>query len=255
MSNALINNEYRRKDKETHRDTTNEALVASGKSRSQSRGAPQFCIPKDVCAYCHQKGHWKADCPAKKKVNDTEDSNANITLEEDIDLAFIGSSLDIYPDEWIFDTGCSYHMCPNRDLFSSFDELDGDSVLTGNGHACKTLGIGKISLVLYDESVFVLSDVRYVPSLKQNLISLGALESTCLVISMQGGALEISSKNQVVMRGTQRNNLYFLEGSKAEGGATTVIGEFESESTANLSAEVTESEFECGSSSVHLNQY
>lgn len=68
------------------------------------------------------------------------------------------------------------------------------------------------------------------------------------MISVQGGALEISSKNLVVMRGTRRNNLYFLERSKAEGGAATVIGEFDSESIANLSVEVIGSEFDGGSS-------
>ena len=40
---------------------------------------------------------------------------------------------------WILDSSCTYHMCPNRDLVSSFEELDFGIAFIESGHACKTL--------------------------------------------------------------------------------------------------------------------
>ncbi|CAL8995464.1 unnamed protein product, partial [Prunus brigantina] len=121
----------------------------------------------------------------------------------------------------MLDSGCTYHMCPIREWFSSFEELDGGVVLMGNNNACKTQGIGKICLKMHDGTVRELSDVRYVPDMKKNLISLGALESKGLKITMEGGVLKAVHGALVVMKGTRRNNLYFLRGSTILGGAVS----------------------------------
>ncbi|CAL8998591.1 unnamed protein product [Prunus brigantina] len=63
-------------------------------------------------------------------------------------------------------------------------------VLIGNNNACKTQGIGKICLKMHDGTVRELSDVRYVPDMKKNLVSLGVLESKGLKITMEGGVLK-----------------------------------------------------------------
>ncbi|BBN70037.1 hypothetical protein Prudu_1364S000100, partial [Prunus dulcis] len=81
----------------------------------------------------------------------------------------------------------------------------------GNNNACKTQGIGKICLKIHDGTVRELSD--------KNLISLGALESKGLKITMEGGVLKAVYGALVVMKGTRRNNLYFLQGSTVIGGA------------------------------------
>ncbi|BBN68941.1 hypothetical protein Prudu_949S000400 [Prunus dulcis] len=72
---------------------------------------------------------------------------------------------------------------------------------------------------MHDGTVRELSDVRYVPDMKKNLISLGALESKGLKITMEGGVLKAVHGALVVMKGTRRNNLYFLQGSTVIGGA------------------------------------
>ncbi|KAI5316970.1 hypothetical protein L3X38_036677 [Prunus dulcis] len=52
-------------------------------------------------------------------------------------------------------------------------------------------GIGKICLKMQDGTIRELSDARYVPDMKKNLISLGALESKGLKITMEGGVLKV----------------------------------------------------------------
>ena len=51
-------------------------------------------------------------------------------------------------------------MCPNRDLFSSFEELDFNIALMSNGHSCETLGIGKIRLcMMYPPLICLMFDM------------------------------------------------------------------------------------------------
>ncbi|XP_028101183.1 uncharacterized protein LOC114300520 [Camellia sinensis] len=110
-------------------------------------------------------------------------------------------------------SGCTFHICPNRDWFSNFEKLDSGTILMGNNTACKTIGIGSIQLKLDDGTVRALKEVRYVPELKKNLISLSTLASKGFKITLEGGALEVVSRTQVIMKGSKKKNLYFLQGS------------------------------------------
>ena len=80
----------------------------------------------------------------------------------------------------------------------------------GNDNTCKTVEIGSIQLKNHDGSIQFLIDVRYVPSLKKNLISLGVLESKGITITLRDGFLKIVTSALMVMKGTRRNNLYYF---------------------------------------------
>ena len=41
-------------------------------------------------------------------------------------------SVSAHPDECIWDSGCTYHMCPIREWFFEFQEVDGGVVYMGN---------------------------------------------------------------------------------------------------------------------------
>jgi hypothetical protein len=47
----------------------------------------------------------------------------------------------------------------------------------GNDISCKVVGIGSIQINIFDGSVKILTDVRNVPELSTNLISLGVLDT------------------------------------------------------------------------------
>ena len=68
-------------------------------------------------------------------------------------------------------------MCPYRDWFTNYQSIDGGKVLMGNNVVCKVVGIGAIKIRMHDGIVRTLSDVRHIPELKKNLISLGMLDS------------------------------------------------------------------------------
>lgn len=39
--------------------------------------------------------------------------------------------------EWVIDSGCSFHMCPNEHLFRNLKKFDGGSMLSGNDQSCR----------------------------------------------------------------------------------------------------------------------
>ena len=47
-------------------------------------------------------------------------------------------------DELILDTGCSYHMCPHKEWFFKFEEVDGGVVYMGHGDVSYITRMGSI---------------------------------------------------------------------------------------------------------------
>ncbi|KAG8492943.1 hypothetical protein CXB51_010218 [Gossypium anomalum] len=80
-------------------------------------------------------------------------------------------------DEWILDSSCTFHMSPNRDWFITYETVSESVVLMGNNVSCKITGVGTIKVKMFDGVVRTLNDVRHVPELKRNLISLSTLNS------------------------------------------------------------------------------
>jgi len=54
----------------------------------------------------------------------------------------------------------------------------------GDDHPCNVEGIGTVRIKMFDGIVRELKEVRYVPQLKRNLISVGAMETLSLVVSI-----------------------------------------------------------------------
>jgi len=65
-----------------------------------------------------------------------------------------------------------------------------------------------------------LKDVRYVPQLKRNLISVGSLKALSLEVSIRD-VLKMVKGLMVVLKGARRNNLYYLKDSTITGQVMT----------------------------------
>src|SRR4051812_21383383 len=72
---------------------------------------------------------------------------------------------------------------PNKDLFEELCDQDGGSVLLGSNKACKIADVGSMRFKLHDESIRLLIEVKYVPDLKRNLLSLGEFDKKGFVFS------------------------------------------------------------------------
>jgi len=84
-------------------------------------------------------------------------------------------------------------------------------------HPCNMEGIGTVHIKMFDRIVRELKEVRYVPQLKRNLISVGVLETLGLVVFIRDGVLKMTKGSMVVMKGVHQNNRYYLKGSTVTG--------------------------------------
>ena len=90
-------------------------------------------------------------------------------------------------------------MSPKRDWFITYESVNGGSVLMGNDVVCKIVGIGTIKIRMHDKIVRTLKNVRHIPNLKKNLISLGILDSLGYKYSSEGGVIRVSNGSLVMM--------------------------------------------------------
>lgn len=67
-------------------------------------------------------------------------------------------------------------MCPNKNLFINYEAYDGKVVVMGNDLCYKVVGKGVTGLKMFDVMFKELMDVKHVPELKRNLISLGMFD-------------------------------------------------------------------------------
>ena len=108
-----------------------------------------------------------------KEKKEVDIGNAATVAEGDDLVLSVATTL--VGDAWIIDYGCSYHMCPNRYWFTTYQPIEGGVVLMGNNMSYKVVGIGSIRINMHDGVERTLTNVRHIPDLKKNLIFLGTL--------------------------------------------------------------------------------
>ncbi|KAH9765484.1 hypothetical protein KPL70_001889 [Citrus sinensis] len=136
------------------------------------------------------KGHFKKDCPEKKnKPKDTREKTG---------VAAVASESQEY------------------DGYDSASVLlvtdDQTRVVMGNDAICKVVGKGIIKLKMLDGMTRELANVRHVPDLKRNLISLGMLDKMGCLVKLESDTLKVMRGSMVLMKGSLSNGMYVLQG-------------------------------------------
>lgn len=205
----------------------------SFKSRSKSGER------KKVCWICGKEGHYKKQCYKwlernKHKNQNTDRGESSMVKDDAHDLAgLIAAEVNLSQDsndseEWIMDTGCSFHMTPRKDFFLELRELNSGKVRMANNSFTEIKGVGSVRFENPDGTTFVLHEVRYMPGIGRNLISLGTLERKGCEFKGFNGKLKIILGCTVIMKGFRKgaDTLYFLKGrarkSERETGESSV---------------------------------
>ncbi|KAA0047281.1 Retrovirus-related Pol polyprotein from transposon TNT 1-94 [Cucumis melo var. makuwa] len=109
-------------------------------------------------------------------------SEANVADGYDSVEVLMVSHRDIQ-NAWIMDSGCMYHMTHNRDFLINFQKSDREKVLLGDNSTYDVKGTGSVQIATHDRMIKMLTNVRYVPELKRNLISLNELDKSGTTVS------------------------------------------------------------------------
>ena len=85
----------------------------------------------------------------------------------------VSSMMDI----WYIESGASFHMKGDKSLFSALDEKDLKMrIKMGDDEKYNVSWVGMVSFQREHGAPITLTDVKYVPRLKKNLVSVALLE-------------------------------------------------------------------------------
>jgi hypothetical protein len=182
-----------------------------GKSQGE-RGRSKSKNKYKFCRYCKKNNHmiedcWKLKNKKRRKNKSQEDGKAVVVSSDssdsgDVLIAFAGCvSMN---SEWILDSACSYHVCINKDWFSTYEPVQNGGLI---------IGIGSVKIRTHDGMTHTLTNVRHVPIMFMSLISLSTLDNLGYKYFTSGGVLKVSKGSLVVMKGVIKSaNLYIHSG-------------------------------------------
>ncbi|KAG8483218.1 hypothetical protein CXB51_022126 [Gossypium anomalum] len=142
------------------------------------------------------------------RVTREDVAGANLVDENGDDFLLVSTSDNSkLTSEWVLDSGCSFYMCPNREWFSTYSSVEGGVVRMGNDSSSKVIGIGTVKIKMHDGTIRTLSDVRYVPGLRKNLISLSILDLKGCRINIESSSIKVSRGALVLLKESKSTRL------------------------------------------------
>ena len=117
---------------------------------------------------------------------------------------------------WIFNTGCTDHLNPNRSQFISYTPFETPrSICLGNSSLSPSLGIGTVELdCIVDGTPVkrVIKDVQYVPGMIYGLLAGKCLNRKGLTVTVEDGGCKVIHRSGTVIVEAlpSSGRLYFL---------------------------------------------
>ncbi|WVZ17355.1 hypothetical protein V8G54_010337 [Vigna mungo] len=238
ITDSLLNEESRKKERGS--SSYLEANVVENRGRSEhrskgkrekSRGRFKSRSKGLTCFYCGKDGHKKPECRflnrdqkngivvnPKKKL---EEKTTTAVVSDDANVFLISevNYLNIAFDDctWIVDTGASFHVTPHEGFFLSYQKGDFGTVKMGNHVTSKIVGIREVTLTIENGTRLVLKEVRHVPEMRLNLISVGKLDDAGMNNQFSDGKWKLYRGSMIVARGKKEGSLYCMQGKTYKG--------------------------------------
>lgn len=124
--------------------------------------------------------------------------------------------------QWCIDSGCTSHMCKERDIIQKFTQVNSELNLA-NSESTKITGVGQVSIRVDTGDVnreIDIEKVFYVSDLRTNLLSVATITDHNLEVRFrQKDAIVLDKDDTIVMRADRIGNLYYVKQSKESASA------------------------------------
>lgn len=140
-----------------------------------------------TCHYCKKRGHMLKDCRKRMRnqagnQNSTKPQNSSTSYTvEGANAALHTAVKDNNKVEWILDSGASDHYTSDLNSFVNFTQSSGH-VIVANGKREAINGHGMVTITQGNKKL-ILENVKYVPTLACNLISVSRLQENNLNVN------------------------------------------------------------------------
>jgi hypothetical protein len=146
---------------------------------------------------------------------------------------FLGDGSSDKIDGWFLDSGATHHMTGRWEFFSDLNTNVRGSVKFGDS-GVDIGGIGSAILVAKNGEYRLLTEVFYIPALRNSIISLGRLDANGSRVEIKDGVMRIWDRQQLLLANTFSTPrwsspcaLQFVATTKL-GGGTSALGIFTS---------------------------
>ncbi|GJW03235.1 zinc finger, CCHC-type containing protein [Tanacetum coccineum] len=164
-------------------------------------------LTKDyVCHHCKEVGHWRRNYSSyqvelKKRKNASMASTSGIFIIE----------LYAFPNKtWVYDTGCSTHICNTSQGLRGSRKLKRGalSLYMGNGMGVVIEAIGSFDLVLLSCLIIVLDNRHFAPTITWGVASNSRLVNNGYIHTFTNYGISVSKDNVFYFNAIPRDGIY-----------------------------------------------
>lgn len=124
-------------------------------------------------------------------------------------MARVGDE-QLQSDDWFLDSGCNNHICSRKEYFVDFNEQFEDNVKLDNNELLVVKAKGNVRLQINNQ-IQVITEVFYVPDLKNNLLSIGQHQEKGLAVLIKHNSCKTYYHERgVIMKSTMSSNRMFI---------------------------------------------
>lgn len=101
-------------------------------------------------------------------------------------------------DDWMLESGYTYHIFLNKSQFKGFKKME-EVVLLDGMKSFQILGLRDISLEMFDDIKVDLHEVRHVPEVHRNLISLSGFDVYDYAIMISKSSINVNKGTMTLL--------------------------------------------------------